>query len=107
MADFDNIENESNGKNVDSDKNAKNDASGGLQNVIKAISCLPCFPKYTPKPDTPNIDKLKDILNKFKSEDPNEIQTTIVDRKTSDDLADWTQKVSLNCTELVKEIRKC
>lgn len=30
----------------------------GLQTAIRVVSCLPCFPKYEPRPDTPNIDQV-------------------------------------------------
>ena len=35
---------------------------GGLQSAIRVISCLPCFPKYEPKPDTPNIDQVNSFF---------------------------------------------
>ena len=99
MADFDNIEtvpnrnNVNDGNGVENAEQTENESGGGLQNVIKAMSCLPCFPKYEPKPDTPNIDSLRSILGKFKQTDPNEIQTDLVERNKSDELAEWTQKV--------------
>ena len=36
----------------------------GLQALIRAISCLPCFPSSEPKPDTPNLNQVNTKLNK-------------------------------------------
>jgi hypothetical protein len=32
--------------------------NGGLQGLIKFLSCLPCFPAYVEKPETPNINEV-------------------------------------------------
>lgn len=89
----------------------------GLQNVIRVISILPCFPSYQPKPPTPNFDQvmrfqvpcclnemtnylkmnfyfqLKEILNRFRTHDPNQTDLSVLDRTSSTDLCVWTQKV--------------
>lgn len=48
-----------NNENFD-DISKKKDKSqkGGFQRALRVISVFPCFPKYEPKPDTPNIDQV-------------------------------------------------
>lgn len=54
------IDNNKNNNNEDQQSGKKKDSQGnGLQGVIRVLSILPCFPKYEPKPDTPNIDKVE------------------------------------------------
>lgn len=65
----------------------------GLQKAIKAISCLPCFPKYVAKPDTPNLDKLKLLYYKFTSGDQETRNVEVVERSGPDELAKWTETV--------------
>lgn len=65
----------------------------GLQKAIKAISCLPCFPKYVPKPETPNLDKLKLLYYKFTSGDPETRSVEVVERNGPVELAKWTETV--------------
>ena len=65
-----------------------------LQSLIKCLSCLPCFPKYEPKPDTPNIDRLRELLNKFKGEYPESTDINVIERSKADELANWTKTVS-------------
>lgn len=86
--------------------------SSGLQNVIRVISILPCFPSYQPRPNTPNFDQvslfklyyqyifsvlkpflqLTEILNRFRSQDSN-TDMSVLDRVSSTDLCAWSQKV--------------
>lgn len=39
-----------------------NEENDGLQTLIRIISCLPCFPKYTEKPETPNMDEVSTLF---------------------------------------------
>lgn len=92
LNEFDNIQNIDEPKS-NNDGDAERKKSDGLQKVIKTITCLPCFPKYEPKPDTPNIDQLKQILDRFRNEDSGETNVDVVERSKSDELSDWTNKV--------------
>ena len=52
IQEFDNINDEKK-----PDKRSQSD-SNGLQNLIRIISFLPCFPKSEPVPQTPHIDQV-------------------------------------------------
>ncbi|CAF0765942.1 unnamed protein product [Brachionus calyciflorus] len=72
-------------------KNREN--KSGLQTAIRVLSILPCFPKYEPKPETPNIDQLKAILSKFRNQDANQTDVSVLDRVNSHSLSQWTEKL--------------
>ena len=56
-------------------------------------SLLPCVPGYEPRPETPNIDKLRELFARFKGENPNETDHSVLDRVNSHELCKWSEKV--------------
>jgi hypothetical protein len=52
QVEFDNI------NNAPTNTPANSADNGGLQGLIKFLSCLPCFPAYVEKPETPNINEV-------------------------------------------------
>lgn len=56
---FDDINMRRNGEQDEERPPARSNSSGGgLQNALRVLSVLPCFPSYQPKPDTPNIEQV-------------------------------------------------
>ena len=37
---------------------SRSNQNDSLQGLIRVLSCLPCFPKYVEKPETPNINEV-------------------------------------------------
>ena len=66
--------------------------NNALQTVMRVVSVFPCFPSYTPRPATPNIDRLKEMLARFKKPDA-DTDSSLLDRLDSNDLCKWSNKV--------------
>ncbi len=66
----------------------KNKDESACQNLTRSIT-----KRIIPVPPTPNIDQLKIIYNKFKSQDSNQTDTSIFDRVNSEELSEITKKV--------------
>lgn len=62
-----------------------------IERFLSAV--LPCVPGYEPTPETPNIDKLKELFGRFKSENPNQTDQSVLDRVNSHELCKWSEKV--------------
>jgi hypothetical protein len=56
MAEFDNLNQEIQQTEVVNKK--KEVKSGGIDSLMRTLSCLPCLPAYEEMPKTPNIDKV-------------------------------------------------
>ncbi len=56
MAEFDNLNQETQHTEVVNKK--KEVKSGGIDALMRTLSCLPCLPAYEEMPKTPNIDKV-------------------------------------------------
>jgi len=65
--------------------------SGPLAVVGTILSCLPCVPKMEPHPDTPNIDQIRAVFDRFRAD--NDADSSFVDRGDSHSLCEWSQKI--------------
>lgn len=40
------------------ESNDKPKGRNNLQGLMRCITCLPCFPEYSPSPETPNFNQV-------------------------------------------------
>ncbi|RNA33700.1 hypothetical protein BpHYR1_024296 [Brachionus plicatilis] len=63
-----------------------------FQTSLKILSALPCLPNYCSMPETPNIDRLKELLQKFSHDNPEEVDATTLHRDNTHKLCQWSEK---------------
>jgi hypothetical protein len=78
MSDFDNIEEN---KRTQNENNA----------LANCVSALPCVPSSESAPDTPNINQIREIFNKFSKS--NNTDVSVIERPSTSELCVWSKKI--------------